>query len=98
VIALDADLIADSAGLRMRIDGRGNVLTCRLDGDAGNLFATLRRSRQFLAALRMAIPILVRIGIRLDVVIGTVRVGQAGSGVAQNAPARLLGLPAAHIG
>jgi IS5 family transposase len=98
VIAVNAAIRAESADLRIRIDGRGNVLTCRLDGDPANLFATLRRSRDLLPAVRTLVPVLVRTGLRLDVLAGNLRVASAGSGVRQNALARLLRIPAAHVG
>lgn len=96
--AVDAALVAESAGLRIRVDGVGKVLTCRVDGDASNLLETLRRSGQLLATLRLVIPVLDRTGLRLDVMTGTKRVAHVGAGVRSNAIGRLLRLPSAHIG
>jgi hypothetical protein len=98
VIAVEANLRAENNGLRMRIDGRGRVLTCRLDGNPGNVAAALRQVRHLLPAFRAAIPLLVRTGLRLDIVVGPLRVASAGSGVRQNRLARLLELPSAQVG
>ncbi len=98
MIAVDAALTAESAGLRIRVDGVGHVLVCRVDGDAGTLLQTLRRSGQLLATLRLLIPLLNRTGLRLDVMSGAKRVAHIGTGVRSNALGRLLRLPSAHIG
>ncbi len=91
-------MIAESAGLRIRIDGTGNVLTCRLSGDFATTFAMLERGGAHLAALRAIIPLLVRAGLRLDFVAGRLKLGTVGRGVQQNPLARLLRLPNARIG
>lgn len=82
----------------MRIDGQGSVLVCRVDGDPAGLLETLRRSRSLLGALRAAVPMLIRAGIRVEVRAGALNVGRLGSGVKQNALGRLLRLPATHVG
>ncbi len=98
MVTVEAALIAESAGLRFRIDGTGSVLTCRVAGDPTSLLETLRHGRQLLSTMRLLVPVLVRTGLRLDVLAGTVHVAQLGSGVRQNALARLLRLPATHLG
>jgi len=98
MIAVDADVHAESAGIRMHVTGNGQVLTCLLDGDPAGIFTTLRHSGEMLSAMRFMAPILQRAGLRFDIVIGARRVGQIGRGVKQNALARMLRLPAAHIG
>lgn len=98
MIAVEAHLRAESGGIRLRVDGRGRVLTCRLDGNPANVVAAARRWRQLLPAVRALIPLLVRTGLRLDVVVGSLRVARAGSGVRQNRLARLLALPSARVG
>jgi hypothetical protein len=98
MIGLEADLVAESAGLRLVFGGSGSVLTCRIEGDAAGLFTTLRQSAKMLSLARALAPILQRAGIRFEVSVGERRIAQAGSGVRQNALARLLRLPAVHIG
>jgi hypothetical protein len=98
VLAVDADLHAESAGVRMHLGGSGGVLTCRIEGDAARVIPALRQSARMLALVRVSAPLLERAGIRLDVMVGERRVAQAGNGVRQNAVARLLRLPAVRIG
>jgi hypothetical protein len=98
MIALEADLLAETRGLTLRITGHANVLTCSLAGEPIRVLQTMRNSGQLLAACRRVIPFLVRSGTRVDVVVGTRRMARIGSGVRQNALARLLRLPDAHLG
>ncbi len=98
MIAVEAALIAESAGMRMRIDSAGNVIRCRLEGGVGHALGAAKQSLQILRILRIAVPFLVRSGLRLDIIAGDVRVVRAGSGVKQNALGRLLGVPSAKIG
>lgn len=98
MIGVEANLRAEFDGIRVRVDSRADVITCRIDGGPVDLLAGLRRSRRLLPVLRAVIPLLVRTNIRLDIAVGKVRVGRAGRGVRQNGPARLLRLPATHIG
>jgi hypothetical protein len=98
VIAVEASLRAEARGIRIRVDGRASVLTCRIDGDRAKLVGALRRSQQFLSLVRAITPLLLRAGLRLEVVVGTWTIARAGTGVRQNTPARLLGLPSVRIG
>lgn len=98
MIGVEADMCAELSGIPVRIDGRGRVLTCRLDANPRELWRALRRSRPLLATLRALVPLLVRSQLRLDVVVGNVRVAHAGNGVNANAPARLLRLPFVRLG
>jgi hypothetical protein len=98
VLAVEANLRADFDGLRVRVDGNGSLLICRLDGKTANVFAALRQSRRLLPAVRAMMPILVRTGLRIDVMIGSRRVLHGGSGVKQNGLARMLRLPSVHLG
>jgi hypothetical protein len=98
MLGLEADLRAETAGLTLQIDGHSNVLTCRIDGAGNSVLETLRRVRPVLGLLRTIVPMLNRTGIRLDIVLGAVRLAQAGSGVQQNAAAWFLRLPSVRIG
>jgi hypothetical protein len=98
MIAVEAALQAESAAMRIVIRGSGNVITCRVDGSPASLLDAARQSPQLLAAIRTAIPLLTRTGLQLEIVIGRFAVARAGSGVSQNALARLLRLPSAHVG
>ncbi len=98
MIAVETDLRAESNGLRVRIEGSGRVLPLRLDGEPRRLLALARRGRRVLPSLRAVIPVLTRCGLRIDLVVGSTRIARAGSGVQQNALARLLRLPGAHLG
>ncbi len=98
MFAVEAALQAESQGMRVRLDGRASVLTCRIDGGAAQLVRALSKARRLLPLVRALTPLLVRAGIRLEVNVGGFVIGRAGSGVAQNAPARLLRLPSVHVG
>ncbi len=98
MLAVEAAMRMESSGLRMRIDGSGSRIILRLDAGAASLFQALRRSGSLLAGARASIPYVVRCGLRVDVFFGSILVGSAGPGVAQNAPARFLRLPFTRIG
>ena len=98
MIAVEAALQAELAATRIVITGSGKDLTCRLDGSPASLFDAARQSPQLLAAIRTAIPLLTRTGLRIEIIVGRFAVARAGSGVRQNALARLLRLPSAHVG
>ncbi len=98
MIAVEANLRAESSGLRLNVTGNGSLITCRLDGRPVNVLKALRRAPGLLPALRTALPHLGRAGLRLEVIVGNIRVARAGFGVEQNVPARLLKLPGLHLG
>lgn len=98
MLAVEGALTAETAGFRLQIDGRGGVVTCRLDGGTGGFIDMLRRGRQIVPALRALSPLLLRSGLRIEIVAGERRIGRLGSGVKQNALGRLLGIPSAHLG
>jgi hypothetical protein len=97
VLGVDAQVIAESSGLRVRIDGAGRTLTARIDGGVGAL-SVLRWIRSVRPSARRMVPLLVRCGLTLEFVIGGVRVARAGAGVEANRLARVLDLANVHLG
>ncbi len=98
MIAVEAALVAEASGIRMRIDGKDQRVICRLNGNPLSMIAALGRSPGILRALRALLPVLTASGLRLDVIAGRVLVARAGFGVRQNALGRLLQLPGTSIG
>ncbi len=97
MLAVDAQLVAESSGLRIRIDGAGRIMTARIDGGAGAL-SVLRWIRNVRPSARRIVPLLVRCGLTLEIVIGGVRIARAGAGVEANRLARALDLANVHLG
>jgi hypothetical protein len=81
-------------------DGQSAVIEMTLDGLLCATFIDCERLEAVsaLPAVRAMMPILVRTGLRIDVMIGSRRVLHGGSGVKQNGLARMLRLPSVHLG
>ncbi len=97
MLAIDAHVTAESPALRVRVDGTGRTLTARIDGGAGAL-RVLRWIREVRPLARRVVPVLVRTGLTLELIVGGVRIARAGAGVEANRLARLLDLANVHLG
>ena len=97
MIDVESDVTAESGSARIRFAGSGSTLTAYLDGpfDAIRL---LRQARSAVPAARAVVPLLVRVGVTIDVVVGKLRVARAGAGVEANLLARVLQVAYVHIG
>jgi hypothetical protein len=92
VIAVEGDATAESGNIRIRVAAAGATLTATIDG-ASSVVEALRNVRSIAPIARTMVPVLVRAGLTLDVVVGGVRVARAGAEVSSNPVARRL-----HVG
>ncbi len=97
MLAVEGDVIVESANVRIRLHGAEGTLTAHVDGGIATL-PLLRRIRSFAPLARMLVPLFVRAGVTVDVFAGPLRVARAGAGVEANRIARLLDLANVRIG
>jgi hypothetical protein len=97
VLAVEGDVVVESAHVRIRLHGAGGTLTAHLDGGIATL-PLLRRIRSFAPLARMLVPMFVRAGVTVDVFAGSLCVARAGAGVDANRIARMLDLANVRIG
>ncbi len=97
MLAVDGRLTAESPALRVRVEGAGRTLTARIDGGTGAL-RVLRWVRDARPLARRLVPLLVRSGLTIELVVAGVRIARAGAGVEANRLARMLDLANVHLG
>jgi hypothetical protein len=97
MIAVQGGATAESGNLRVRVAASGATLTATIDG-ASSVVEALRNLRSIAPIARSIVPMLVRAGLTLEVVVGGVRVARAGADVDSNPVARLLRVGNIKIG
>ena len=96
MLAVEGNVVLESAGVRLRLEGSGATLIARFDGMRS--LAMLRRTGDAASLARGLVPLLVRFGVTVDVLVGSLRIARAGAGVESNGLGRALGLDHVRIG
>ncbi len=96
MLHVEGGVVVESPGIRLRLEGSGSALTLYVEGPPS--LAVLRRVREAAPFARTWVPLLIRLGITVDVVVGKLRVARAGAAVESNALGRALGLDHVWIG
>ncbi len=97
MVAVAGGVTAESADLRIHFEASSANLTATIHGISG-VAEALRRVRSLAPLARSIVPVLVRLGLTLDVVVGGVRVARAGAGIEADHFARLLKVSNLKIG
>jgi hypothetical protein len=89
-VILEGELVLERGSTRVRVRCAGTTLAARVEGV--DPLAVVSAFRRDLAGLRALVPLLVRLGLVVDVLVGDRRVARAGAGVEADAVMRALHL------
>jgi hypothetical protein len=97
VIAVEGGAVLESGGLRISFEGTGANVTATIDGEA-NAMGALRFVGTLAPIASALVPLIVQLGLSVDVIVAGTHVARAGAGVEANHLARLLNLKNVQIG
>jgi hypothetical protein len=97
VIAVEGGAVLESGGLRISFEGAGSNVTAIVDGEP-NAMGALRFVGTFTPIASALVPLIVELGLSIDVIVAGKHVARAGAGVEANQFARLLNLKNVQIG
>jgi hypothetical protein len=97
VIAVEGAAVLESGGVRISFEGKGANVTATIDGEA-NAVGALRFAGALAPIASALVPVIVELGLCVDIVVAGTHIARAGAGVEANHFARLLNLKNVQIG
>ncbi len=96
MLSIEGELVLERGATRIRMRGEGETLAAHVEGIAPS--AVLGFVRGDLGRVRLLIPLLVRAGLAVNVLVGGVTVARAGAGVEADLVGRTLNVANLRLG